>query len=1020
MRIGAIFARGSCRTLKWMALFGVVFALGVGSAAAQVTIKGPTDNMVAEGDDAVYTVSVKGFIVPGAAADAVEVTVALTPAADGDATAGETGDYSTNLTGLTLSIDVQAGPEVAAGVVGPSFNGSGSIRLPTIEDPDAEDERFTLAWTVDVGGLVTAAVESGGTAIAEATGSPDALIIDDAQEQTYVLKLMPATQKPDEGDAVTVSLTADPEHVEGSTELALHLDQRPPFSIAITQAGDTDGNNRVTIGGTADNSSASIAITTNPNDKNRVDDTITLSAHSGTAGGSMERATLEIKLTDNNKLPAITAKAIALDADGDALEDQPDMVSVMEGGMIDIEFTVRDEDGDSVEAMEDLEVSLMPTGSADAQDYRLAMHPVEIDEGDKTATVRLTANLDQDIGTETLMFDATVAGDDANGEETSMVMGILSVDIMDTTMKLVEAKSDEDVQAVIYAAKDEGEGEDGLLSPGEMVMVDASMLFTAAEGVGVVYTASTDMMDVAGVSSSGNMVTVTAGEPGGPAHITITATAQPPSGAMAVTQTSPNVAQVMFPVDVALSALTVAVTADPMEIMEGGMSTITAMASREVAMSDGEVKVDLEVVGDGMLDMDSITIAAGSMMGSAMLTATEDDDYEDETVTVVARGAGAATLTIMVTDNDMAPEPPAPTNLVTAKSDEEIQMVLEAAGLGDDDMFNPGATAMVDASMLFDAAEGVSVSYAAESDDMAAASTSTSGSMVSVMAGMAGHAHVTITATATMASGIEIYSGQPAPNVATVLFSVNVTDMPLEVTVSTDPMDMVEEGGMITVTATANRDVVAADGAVEVTLTVTGAVEMNEVMIAIAAGSSNSAMIQVLDDMEVAPLADITIVATGSGIATPQTFTIAVTENDSPRTFTLMAPEDMMNLVEGGDGVELTVTADPAVSMDTEVMIMVDRAASTAGADDFMAEPVMIMAGETSGTTMLMAVEDGMDDSGHGSPEMLVVFAMADNTQSNTVSFYIWDMAVPALPIIAQLLLAFFLAIGGYRRYLRR
>ena len=101
-------------------------------------------------------------------------------------------------------------------------------------------------------------------------------------------------------------------------------------------------------------------------------------------------------------------------------------------------------------------------------------------------------------------------------------------------------------------------------------------------------------------------------------------------------------------------------------------------------------------------------------------------------------------------------------------------------------------------------------------------------------------------------------------------------------------------------------------------------------------------------------------------------------------------------------------------------MIMVDRAASTAGADDFTAEAVMINAGETSGTTMLMATEDGMDDSGHASPEMLVVFATADNTQSNTVSFYIWDMAVPALPIIAQLLLAFFLAIGGYRRYLRR
>ena len=35
MRIGAIFARGSCRALKWTALLGMVFALGAGGAAAQ-------------------------------------------------------------------------------------------------------------------------------------------------------------------------------------------------------------------------------------------------------------------------------------------------------------------------------------------------------------------------------------------------------------------------------------------------------------------------------------------------------------------------------------------------------------------------------------------------------------------------------------------------------------------------------------------------------------------------------------------------------------------------------------------------------------------------------------------------------------------------------------------------------------------------------------------------------------------------------------------------------------------------
>ena len=39
---------------------------------------------------------------------------------------------------------------------------------------------------------------------------------------------------------------------------------------------------------------------------------------------------------------------------------------------------------------------------------------------------------------------------------------------------------------------------------------------------------------------------------------------------------------------------------------------------------------------------------------------------------------------------------------------------------------------------------------------------------------------------------------------------------------------------------------------------------------------------------------------------------------------------------------------------------------------------------------------------------------------TNSLMFYLWDAAVPALPIIAQFLLAALMAVGGYRRYRRR
>ena len=657
MRTGEIFARGSCRALKWMAMFGVVFALGAGSAAAQVTIKGPTMDTVTEGEVAVYTVTVKGFIEPDGDTGGDEVTVTVVPdgAGNADATEGEDGDLSANL-GLTFSVDVPDGPAPGDGVVGVSFNSSGTIRVPTNDDVDAEDERFGLTWTVDVGGLNTTNVASGGTAIIEAAGSPAALIIDDDEDQEYVLALHPATRKPSEGDPVTARLTAKPEHTtQGSGLVTLHLDQTPPFSIAI--AGD-DANaitgNSVSIGGGGDDEDfATITITTDPNDENRSDDTITLTAYSGTAGNAEVQDTLEIKLTDANKLPAVTAKAIMLDADGKALENQPEdgVMSIMEGQMIDVEITVVDEDGDAMAAGEALMVSLMPTGDANSQDYRLNMHPVAVKSGDKTGTARLTAVEDQDIGMETLAFDADVAGEAKNGSETRMSMGVLSVAIMDTTMKAVEAVSDEMIQEVVYAAKEAGAGDDMMFSPGEMIEVDASMLFTAAEGYSLTYAAMSDNAMAASASAGGNMVTVTAMEPGMGVHITVTATATAMmSGAKGLPQTSPNVAQVVFPVDVELADLMVTLSGpEDMNVAEGMSAMITAMANRPVV---GDTMVEL-IATEGTASpadymVEPLMIMDGMMEGTTMLMAVADEMMEDmEMLTLEGRVGDMKTNTVM-------------------------------------------------------------------------------------------------------------------------------------------------------------------------------------------------------------------------------------------------------------------------------------------------------------------------------------------------------------------------------------
>ena len=71
-----------------------------------------------------------------------------------------------------------------------------------------------------------------------------------------------------------------------------------------------------------------------------------------------------------------------------------------------------------------------------------------------------------------------------------------------------------------------------------------------------------------------------------------------------------------------------------------------------------------------------------------------------------------------------------------------------------------------------------------------------------------------------------------------------------------------------------------------------------------------------------------------------------------------------------------------------------------------------------SGHTLVEALEDGTAEEG----EVLTLFAVVDGVQMPdvSVSFRLWDAAVPALPFVAPLLLAAFLAIGGYRRHARR
>ena len=150
--------------------------------------------------------------------------------------------------------------------------------------------------------------------------------------------------------------------------------------------------------------------------------------------------------------------------------------------------------------------------------------------------------------------------------------------------------------------------------------------------------------------------------------------------------------------------------------------------------------------------------------------------------------------------------------------------------------------------------------------------------------------------------------------------------------------------------------------------------------------------------------------------------TFPVTVTDKMLTLMIEMPDNVMegNVVEGMS-YHIPVMTNRAVHEDTEVtFVQRGGAENAASAADYSIDAVTIMAGEHMAMAELMVTEDMMDDAGHDMGEQLVIYAMAGDLESNDLMFTIWDEAVPALPLIGQLLLALFLMAGGARMYRRR
>ena len=1180
MRTGAIFARGSCRALKWMALFGVVFALGTDQALAQATF---SSGAWSPGGNAVE-LTMSGAVYGSPATTQFVVTV--TPDSGTPATNAVTainmgttsGSPSLTIT-LTVTNPIMSLSTVAVAYTAPtSETAAGHIKdsggdntttntsittternsIPTLTDVadlalrvDMEMTPFVLPKAVGGNGAITYALD-------DVDNTTDATGGDMPPGLTFTAETRVLSGTPTASATYNMSYTATDAATPGSSNVATQT-----FTITVSAAPApvvVGSKGLITdfelVGDVMDKTIAGEKRHHVPEGSQGVDLSVTV-----------QWTHKEIEEIDYNTLQTIDVRIM----DGRGVKELPDWLSWI------------DEDGQDVHFPR----TAGATGTVRVRTPRESQIPVG-QRGSPNHTKSVTGTLDLLI-----LHDDHEAENDAfyimatGGDVMLDVRGGLSRTSLDVVIE------DDEEQKVRIRNSKFSTGPTNLYEPAGDSTIDSSPTFhidavpprrdlplevrldidqgQTVSAAQISLGAATLMLNDSD-AGTGNSATVDVNLPDSDGNrmddsYTLNASVNVYSVATGGYRTIPVAEHAITVLDRHRLPWLVGDELDPSmaTVAEGGMVELEVTIDRNPSNTFvGPAAINSSDVEKRLYSDEEVTVMLS--MGAGSTTSASDYSIMPASVTFPERERGSYTATMMVeveakaddelddmemlvldaevaggvtahgSDNDMYMGVSTLTieegtmALVSAKSQADVEKAVydaKMAGMGADEKFTRDEVIEIAGSDLFDPADGVTLTFTADSTMDTVAPATVMAGKVMVTAGAVGEAEITITAHAS-ASGVMI-NNQTAPGTASIKFPVEVELEDLSVGLSATATG-VEEGGSLTLTATANRAVTAdtmvtlmrdaastagmddysldpetgitiragelvgtamlmatddhdvegneslmlngmvgdtaagsvmitiedndvettytlsasaetlAEGGEAVTITATASqavMENTEVMvmrdgastageddyslepplITIMAGETEGSLtLTATDDTDVEGEEKLTLNGMVGEMAAGSVM-LAITDNDMDITYTLSGPEDM-NIAEGGS-VELTATASGAVPMDTEVMVMRDGS-STASDADFTAESIMILAGETTGTTMVMAVEDNEPDSGSGSPEMLTLYGMVDGMQTNSVSFYLWDAAVPALPVIAQLLLAAFLALGGYRRYRRR
>ncbi len=624
MLTGIVARRVGAGALKWLALLGVVFVLGAGSTAAQVTIELPEDfeNRIREGEGSVeFKVIVRAWTRTNQVFGAVIVVPELAAGqASGSVTAAEAADVGV-FDPPTWTARVRADPNNPK-----EHTFEQTFTWLPAGDGDAEDEAALLRLRV-------IAPDHVGHDRNALTNPPDvAVTIEDDEVQAFQWVSAPETPKATEGGGtVTFTLEADPAPVDLTYPVRFSLDAE---GYSLNQTSHT-----FAVG---DASTFPISVTSPVSDGNRVEDTVTLRAIKAGTDEDVDDP-LSIRVADIHALPdadAISAQAYTVGEDGDKTDTEA--ASVMEGGDPVVVTVTVDRGTGGYPKDEELNVTV-EGGAGQALDYRVDPAKLTIASGmnKRRADFKLWALADDDVGDEDLVLRLVATGDTPANGPLGEVDVTFSLPIEDITTPLVRVKDDADdaIEAALGADP---------LNAGRTIEIGTGDLFAwNDDAVAVSFAASADGAAVSAVASGGAVTLVT--EDVGEAQVTVTATANPRGGSLTVTQDRAHVAQLTFPVTVEPAALAITLTGpDDVNLVEGMSYAITAAANRAVTEDTVvELTPTAGTASPADYEVEPITIAAGEASGATVLLVVEDGESDSgagspETLTLTGR-TGAMT-----------------------------------------------------------------------------------------------------------------------------------------------------------------------------------------------------------------------------------------------------------------------------------------------------------------------------------------------------------------------------------------